>query len=76
MDKFKMELTWHNCKTCPPKEVYNPLLVITNGNHVDYCSYYKRYGFPVAERDLHEYWWADISRTVRETQEFEASVDE
>lgn len=65
MDKFKMELTWHNCKTCPPKEVYNECLVITNGHHVDYCSYHQRYGFPVVDEELHEYWWADIARTVR-----------
>ena len=71
MDKFKMELTWHNCKTYPPKEVYNPCLVITNGHSVDYCSYHKRYGFPVVDDVLHEYWWADISRTVRESKEFE-----
>lgn len=70
MDKFKMELTWHNCKLYPPKETYNPFLVITNGSDVDYCSYHKRYGFPVAEDELHEYWWADISRTVRESHEF------
>ena len=71
MDKFKMDLTWHNCKTYPPKEVYNPCLVITNGHHIDYCSYHKRYGFPIVDEELHEYWWADVTRTVRECKKFE-----
>lgn len=71
MDKFKMELTWHNCKTCPPKEVFNPWLIYTDGNHIDSLVYYKKYGFPPNEDELHKYWWADISRTVRESKEFE-----
>ena len=71
MNKFKMELTWHNCKTYPPKEVYNPCLVITNGHSVDYFPYNKKYGFPVPDDDLHEYWWADLGRTVRECSQFE-----
>ena len=70
MDKFKIDLTWHNCKTCPPNEDYNSCLVITNGYNIDYCSYHKRYGFPIADDELHEYWWADIYRTVRESKEF------
>ena len=47
MDKFKMELTWHNCKTYPPKEIYNPWLIYTDGNNIDSFAYYKKYGFPV-----------------------------
>ena len=31
MDKFKMELTWHNCKTCPPEECFNSYLLVTDG---------------------------------------------
>lgn len=76
MDRFKMELTWHNCKTYPPKEAFNSFLIITNGRSVDYCAYYNKYGFPVPENKLHEYWWADISRTVRESQEFKEAVNE
>ena len=71
MDKFKIELTWHNCKTHPPKEYYNHWLVFTDGTNIDYCTYYKRYGFPVSEDSLHKFWWADIIRTVRESKEFE-----
>lgn len=75
MDKFKMELTWHNCKTCPPEESYNPYLVYTNGHIVEACSYYKKYGFPVMDDELDQYWWADLRRTVRECRDFqEANV--
>lgn len=70
MNKFKMELTWHNCKTCPPEEEFNPWLVHTNGYHVGWGAYYKKYGFPIDENELHAYWWADLSRTVRESNEF------
>ena len=71
MDKFKMELTWHNCKTCPPKEVFNPWLMITDGYNTESFVYYNKYGFPFAEDELHKYWWADLARTVRESHEFE-----
>jgi hypothetical protein len=70
MDKFKMELTWHNCKTHPPREVFNPWLIYTNGYNIDSFAYYNKYGFPVPDDELHEYWWADLSRTVRESNEF------
>lgn len=70
MDKFKMYLTWHNCKTCPPKEAFNPWLIITNGHNTDSFVYYDKYGFPVSDDELHKYWWADLARTVRESKEF------
>ena len=71
MDKFKMELTWHNCKTCPPKESFNPWIIYTNGYFIDSFVYYDKRGFPIAKDELHKYWWADISRTVRESKRFE-----
>lgn len=71
MDKFKMELTWHNCKTCPPKESFNSWLIITNGRNTDSFVYHDKYGFPVSDDKLHTYWWADLARTVRETKGFE-----
>ena len=71
MDKFKMELTWHNCKTCPPKETFNPWLIYTDGYNIDYFAYYNKYGFPIVDDELHKYWWADLSRTVRESKKFE-----
>lgn len=66
MDKFEMKLTWHNCKHHPPKEEYNPWLIYTNGQSIDSLEYYKKYGFPIDENILHNFWWADLSRTVRE----------
>ena len=76
MNKFKIELTWHNCKTYPPKETYNPFLIITNGSKTTCCSYHKNYGFPVEDEELHKYWWADISRTVSESNEFKEIYNE
>lgn len=76
MDKFKMELTWHNCATCPPTESYNPYLVYTDGQTVEACTYYKKYGFPVFESELQYYWWADLRRTVRGCKEFEEVLHE
>jgi hypothetical protein len=75
MDKFKIELTWHNCKTCPPKEAFNPWLVITDGYSVSSFVYYNKYGFPIPEDELHAYWWADISRTVKESKEFKVNAN-
>ena len=71
MDKFKMELTWHNCKTCPPEEDCNNWIVYTNGRDVGSFAYYKSFGFPIGEDMLHKFWWADISRTVRESDKFD-----
>lgn len=66
MDKFKMELTWHNCKTCPPEEDWNTCLVYTDGNDIAWCVYNKK--FPIKEDELHKFWWADVRRTVRESR--------
>ena len=74
IDKFKMELTWHNCKTYPPSEDFNSWLIITDGRNTDAFVYDIKYGFPVAENRLHKYWWADLARTVRETKEFKEVV--
>lgn len=74
MDKFKMELTWHNCATYPPAEDFNSWLMITDGRNTDSFVYDTRCGFPVAEENLHKYWWADLARTVRETKEFKEVV--
>ena len=76
MDKFKMELTWHNCKTCPPKEEFNPWLLVTDGHNVDHYPYYKKYGFNINEDVLHKYWWADLCQTVHETKEFKGDVND
>lgn len=74
MDKFKMDLTWHNCKTCPPEEDYNPCIIYTDGDDICSFKYWKKYGFPIAENVLHNYWWTDIRRTIRESTEFKELV--
>ena len=74
MNKFKMELTWHNCLTHPPKEDYNPWLIYTNGHNIFDCAYCKEDGFPIKEERLHEFWWADLLQTIRETKEFKEEV--
>lgn len=74
MDKFTMELTWHNCKTCPPEEDYNHWLVYTNGRDVGSCSYHKSFGFPISDDMLHDFWWADLSRAVHQSAEFKEVI--
>lgn len=71
-NKFTMELVWHNCKTHPPEEDYNPKLFITDGADVFVISYWSRKGFydeyvgrSIPSDVLHLYWWADIRQTVK-----------
>lgn len=74
MDKFKMELVWHNCKTNPPKEFSNNSLIITNGSDVLGMSWHRAEGYFVSESEwslrrledsvLENWWWADIEQTV------------
>ena len=77
MNKFKMELTWHNCKTCPPEETYNDTLYVTNGQwvrRVEYSIEEGWYDYRVGDYlpfdYLCEYWWADMEQTVRGIKEF------
>ena len=76
MDKFKMELTWHNCKTCPPEEDFNSYLLVTDGRDIKEMRWVKsdnifinRYS-EIKGEDLDKYWWADIIQTVHKTPEF------
>jgi hypothetical protein len=71
MSKFKMELTWHNCETCPPNEPYNSRLLITDGGTIAFGKF--GYGqFYVNNMPVNKSlcWWADIDQTVRNTKEF------
>ncbi len=79
MDKFKMELTWHSCETCPPEEDYHPCLYVTDGDMV-MCMRWKR--DPSWQRfeggswyiepgiNATPYWWAYIIQTVQKTSNF------
>lgn len=79
MDKFKMELTWHNCKICPPEECTNDNLIATDGTDVFDAFWYRPDGFMIYTKhgwhgmydDLNKWYWADIRQTVRKSKEFE-----
>jgi hypothetical protein len=81
MDKFKMELTWHNCKTCPPKEYFNANLLVTDGYTVhemvwdSVCGGFFKAGFIVTGDKLEKYWWADVVQTVNKTSEFKEAQE-
>ena len=69
-DKFTMQLTWHNCFTCPPTEDFNDNLYISQGKDVIRVTYDATRGWYDEEcneyipSDLLEYfWWADIKQT-------------
>lgn len=84
MDKFKMELTWHNCKTCHPKEIKNDFLVATNGNEIFNMSWSQQSGYHIEQNDSYsiplpevvwnDWWWADLYQTVRGTREFQENA--
>ena len=72
MDKIKMELTWHNCKTCPPQEDFNSYLLVTDGwdiKEMRWCGCFRNRISVIKEQDLDKYWWADIIQTVHKTNE-------
>ena len=70
-DKFKISLVWHNCKTYPPEEDWNDQLIVTDGEYTTVVRYDKPDGWYdyiddhcIPERDLSEYWWADVRQTM------------
>ena len=74
MNKFTMELVWHNCKTEQPKEFFNNALIITDGNEVRGMSWIGGVYFIEEEEGcirsindsvLENWWWADIEQTVQ-----------
>lgn len=71
MSKMKMELVWHNCKTCPPHEVHNECLYVTDGAGVFEVEWYAPYWYNYDGRELRsldenkeDFWWADIDQTT------------
>lgn len=81
MDKFKMELTWHNCKTCPPEECFNSYLLVTDGLVIHEMMWdeifggFWKVGLVIRGDELNKYWWADIAQTVHKTPEFKGSTN-
>lgn len=76
-NKFKMELTWHNCYDFPPEESWNEKLWATDGKYVFPVVYEKARGWYDKEAGdylpfdlIWEYWWADLEQTVRGCSEF------
>lgn len=69
-DKITIDLTFHNCATCPPKEDFHPNLCVTNGSAVFNVSYddgewydpeFNEY---IPQGMLHEFWWTDVVNNV------------
>ena len=76
-NKFKMFLTWHNCATYPPEELYNNRLIATDGIRVFEVAYHKELGWKrkdhnmfLPQQHLNKYYWADLEHTIRDYQEF------
>ena len=76
-NKFKMQLTWHNCYDYPPTEPYNDNLWATDGRWVFPVEYDQEHGW--REKGEIDYWplkrfliyyWADLEQTVRGCSEF------
>ena len=85
MDKFKMELVWHNCKTCKPKEFFNDELIGTNGAYVFDMTWRRNVGYfihtvvgdkvdytgyRIQDYALENWWWADIQQTAQNEPRF------
>ena len=71
--KIKMELVWHNCKTCLPSEAYNECLYLWNGERVVQAEWYHdawHYedglcdDIMIASEDAEHMWWADLHQTA------------
>lgn len=77
MNKFVMELVWHNCYSCPPEEWRNDYLYVTDGKTFHSVKYSKDRGWWSRELGdyipidvLWEYWWADIEQTIQDEHRF------
>ena len=80
MNKFVMELVWHNCLNCPPEEIKNDNLFVSNGTYVARVEYDRYDGYDrwwdaylgdyIPSTDLHNYWWADLEQTVYNVPRF------
>lgn len=69
MDKMKMELVWHNCKTCPPEAPHDHMYLLWDGESSYLAEYlYDRWyveGQTVYMSGVeHMYWWTDIFNEI------------
>lgn len=65
--KVKMELTWHNCKTCPPSESHNDRLLLWDGETLinaewDHGSWFCGGHYLDMTGEEKSCWWAELSR--------------
>lgn len=82
MKKFTMELVWHNCLECPPEEVTNDSLIMTDGTEVFEAFWYRPDGFMIRAKDgwrgvyedQDKWYWADIKQTVRGDVRFKGLI--
>lgn len=70
-NKMKMELVWHNCKTCPPQELFNESLVVTDGVNLYNVCWDREVGYfgnhcliEVFMNGAENWWWADLYQTT------------
>lgn len=76
IDKFIMNLAWHSCRKCPPKEECSNILYITNGKYcyrvIYECGKWREYEtcMNIPDERLVGYWWADIKQAVKDETNF------
>lgn len=70
-NKKTMELVWHNCKSCPPKELFNESLVVTDGVNLYRVRWDQEVGYfgnhcliEVSMNGSENWWWADLYQTT------------
>lgn len=65
--KFTMDLVWHNCTECPPKEKRNDYLLLTDGEEVWDATWNdgEWYGDNLMPYSADGCYWADIKQTVQ-----------
>lgn len=84
MNKFTMDLVWHNCETCPPEEDYNDFLIASDGVGVcevqwdkedGFWYYSKTFGWRPLIGNYKKMWWADLRQTVQNELKFRGVND-
>lgn len=69
--KIRMELVWHNCKTCPPSESRNENLILWDGHELidvewDNGYWWNDYHYIDMAGEEELCWWADLSQTTKQ----------
>ena len=79
MNKFVMELVWHNCETYPPKEDYNDFLIVSDGTDIcesrwnkeeGFSCFSKQFGYRPLVGNYKTMWWADLKQTIQNIPRF------